>query len=210
MAKLFAVMMEAMTGDGPAEARRATIGQFALASDALPEEQFVASFRYLKGEAWPAGFACTAVDAASGEFAIWDAQAAVELDLAVASSCCVPGLFAPITINGRRYMDGGMRSGTNADLASGHDRVLIISLLGAVGARAPQNVRLTREGQFDSEIATLTDSGSLIEVIEADEAAAEMMGLNLMDRSVIPAAVGEGIRQGEAAASRVLEFWSGG
>jgi hypothetical protein len=56
----------------------------------------------------------------------------------------------------------------------------------------------------------LTDSGSLIEVIEADEAAAEMMGLNLMDRSVIPAAVGEGIRQGEAAASRVLEFWSGG
>jgi NTE family protein len=209
MAKLFAVMMEAMTGGGPAEARRATIGQFALAADALPEEQFVASFRYLKDEPWPARFACTAVDALTGEFAVWDAQEGVELDRAVASSCCVPGLFAPITINSRRYMDGGMRSGTNADLASGHDRVLIISVLGAVRLAGAQETRLTPFGQLDNEIAALTESGSVVEVIEADEASAQVMGLNLMDRSLAPAAVGEGIRQGESAASRLRAFWSG-
>src|SRR5215469_11797176 len=84
MAKLFAVMAQAMTAEGPAEARRATIGRFALEAESLPEDQFVASFRYLKGEPWPARFTCTAVDALTGEFAVWDAEAGVELDRAVA------------------------------------------------------------------------------------------------------------------------------
>jgi NTE family protein len=210
MAKLFAVMAQAMRAEGPAEARRAAIGRFALDADALPEERFVGSFRYLNGEPWPTRFTCTAVDALSGEFAVWDAQAGVELDRAVASSCAVPGLFAPITINGRRYIDGGMRSGTNADLARGHDRVLIISLLGAVAATSGQNTRFTPAGQLESEIAALTESGSVVEVINADEAGVQAMGINLMDRSAIPAAVDEGIRQGESEAGRLRQFWSGG
>jgi NTE family protein len=208
MAELFAVMTQAMAGDRPAEARRAEIGRFALEADSQPEEQFVAAFRYLKGEPWPARFTCTAVDALTGEFAVWDAQAGVELDRAVASSCAVPGLFAPITINGRRYLDGGMRSGTNADLASGHDRVLIISVLGAIAARAAADTRLTPAGQLDGEIAALTAGGSAVELLEADEASAQAMGLNLMDPSAISAAVDQGMRQGESAASRLREFWS--
>src|SRR5215471_4693076 len=207
MAELLAMIAKAMAGDGPAEARRAEIGQFALSADALPEEQFVASFRYLKAQ-WPARFSCTAVDALSGEFAVWDADAGVELDRAVASSCAVPGLFAPITIKGRRYIDGGFRSGTNADLATGHDRVLIISVLGAIGATGTRQTRLPPFGQLDSEIAALTESGSVVEVIAADEAGAQVMGVNLMDRSLIPAAIEEGIRQGESEASRLREFWS--
>jgi NTE family protein len=208
MADLFALMAKTMASDEPAEARRAAIGRFALDADSLPEDRFVAGFRYLKDEPWPARFACTAVDALSGDFAVWDAQAGVELDRAVASSCAVPGLFAPITINGRRYIDGGMRSGTNADLASGYDRVLIISLLGAVAARAGQNTRFTPAGQLDSEIAALTENGSVVHLIEADEASAHALGVNLMDPSAIPAAVDEGIRQGESEASRLRAFWS--
>ena len=210
MAKLIAVMAQAMAAEGPAEAHRAAIGRFALDADTLPEERFVASFRYLNGEPWPTRFTCAAVDALSGEFAVWDAQAGIELDRAVASSCAVPGLFAPVTINGRRYIDGGMRSGTNADLARGHDRVLIISLLGSMAATRGQNTRFTPAGQLDTEIAALTESGSVVEVINADEAGAQAMGINLMDRSAIPAAVDEGIRQGESEASRLRKFWSGG
>jgi NTE family protein len=149
------------------------------------------------------------VDAVSGEFAVWDADAHVELDRAVASSCAVPGLFAPITIKGRRYIDGGMRSGTNADLAAGHDRVLIISVLPAIGATGGQESRVIPAGQLDSEIATLTESGAAVEVIAVDEAGTQVMGVNLMDRSLIPAAVAEGIRQGESEANRLREFWSG-
>jgi NTE family protein len=209
MAALLAVIGQAMASDGPAEARRATIGRFALAADALPEDQFVAAFRYLKGEPWPARFACPAVDALSGEVAVWDMRAGVELDRAVASSCAVPGLFAPITINGRRYIDGGFRSGTNADLATGHDRVLIISLLAGVAAAAGQDPRLTPAGQLDGEMAALTDSGSLVQLIEADRAGARAMGVNLMDRAAIPAAVAEGIRQGESEAAHLRELWCG-
>ncbi|MGH3302188.1 MAG: hypothetical protein ACRDOK_10990 [Streptosporangiaceae bacterium] len=87
MAKLFAMIAQAMTGDEPAEARRAAVGRFALAADSLPEDQFVAAFRYLKGEPWPTRFACPAVDALSGKLAVWDVHAGVELDRAVASSC---------------------------------------------------------------------------------------------------------------------------
>jgi NTE family protein len=210
MAELFAVMTQAMTSDAPPEERRAEIGRFALAADALPEDQFVASFHYLKGEPWPGRYACTAVDAVTGEFAVWDAQAGVDLDRGVASSCAVPGLFAPITINGRRYIDGGMRSGTNADLATGHDQVLIITLLGALGTTGSRQPRLTPFAQLDGEIAALTESGSIVEMLAADEASAQAMGLNLMDRSLIPAAVGQGIRQGESEASRLRQFWSGG
>ena len=58
----------------------------------------------------------------------WDADSGAELNRAVASSCAVSGLFAR-NIKGRRYIDGGFQSGTNADLAKGHGRVLIVSLL---------------------------------------------------------------------------------
>lgn len=209
MQQLFAVIAQAMAGDGPAEVRRAAIGRFALTADALPEDQFVAAFRYLKGELWPARFACPAVDALSGEVAVWDIRAGVELDRAVASSCAVPGLFAPITINGRRYIDGGFRSGTNADLAGGHDRVLIITLLGAVAAAGGQDARFSPAAQLESEMAALTESGSVVQVIAADKAGAQAIGVNLMDQAAIPAAVAEGIRQGESEAMRLRELWSG-
>jgi hypothetical protein len=86
--------------------------------------------------------------------------------------------------------------------------VLIISLLGAVAARAGQNTRFTPAGQLDSEIAALTENGSVMHLIEADEASAHALGVNLMDPSAIPAAVDEGIRQGESEASRLRAFWS--
>src|SRR3954464_12584322 len=133
MAKLMELM--SVAEDAAPDERRRIIGRVApdAGADAGPEEGFVAAFGYLQGAGWPPGYACTAVDAESGEFMVWKGQDGVELDRAVASSCAVPGLFPPITINGRRYVDGGMRSGTNADLAAGHDRVLIITLM--TGAR---------------------------------------------------------------------------
>jgi NTE family protein len=102
-----------------------------------------------------------------------------------------------------------MRSGTNADLATGPDRVLVISVLPAIGATGAQESRIVPAGQLEGEIATLTESGAAVEVLAVDQAGARVMGVNLMDRSLIPAAVAEGIRQGESEASRLREFWSG-
>jgi NTE family protein len=132
----------------------------------------------------------------------------VELDRAVASSCCVPGLFSPITINGRRYMDGGMRSGANADLAVGHDVVLLVTLMTAdrIPQGDPRMARMIEAAQAEQK--TLTDSGARVETVGPDEGAAKAMGLNLMDASIAPAAAHEGVRQGEAIAERVAEFWA--
>jgi NTE family protein len=52
-----------------------------------------------------------------------------KLSLAVAASCAVPGLFAPVAYEGRRLVDGGVHSTTNADLAleDGADTVVVLA-----------------------------------------------------------------------------------
>jgi NTE family protein len=209
MAERMATFMELMisSADKPPEERRKAIGTFALEADAMDAEQFVDVFRYLAGEDWPARYSCTAVDAETGEFKVWNKAAGVELDRAVASSCCVPGLFSPIPINGRRYMDGGMRSGANADLAVGHDTVLIVTLM--TGQRMPAgDPRLARMLEAaEAERKVLTDSGARVEVVGPDAGAGAAMGMNLMDASIAPKAALQGVRQGEEIAEQLAGFW---
>lgn len=209
MQGLMRVMAENMTSDATPEEQRAAIGRFALEADTPPEDRFVAGFSYLAEQPWPRRYMCTAVEAETGDFVVWDEQAGVPLDRAVASSCAVPGLFAPITINGRRYIDGGMRSGTNADLAKGQDIVLIISLMSAARAAAnPADPRLARyRERMDAELAALSDAGGRVEILGPDEAAAATMGENLMDPSRGPDAAQAGLAQGKRVADEFRDFW---
>ncbi|HEX2816106.1 MAG TPA: patatin-like phospholipase family protein, partial [Phenylobacterium sp.] len=116
----------------PAEAR-AEIGAYALAADTMTEEAFIESFgrsfTNLPEDAWPEkGFACTAVDAQSGDFQLWTRESGVGVVRAVASSCSMPGVHPPVTLQGKRWFDGGGRSSTNADLAVGHEVVVIVAV----------------------------------------------------------------------------------
>ena len=123
MSLLFAKMAEAVSGARPAEQVRAEIGAWALSAETMmSEKEFIAgfgrSFSGLPEDFWPERpYTCTAVDAADGSFVLWNKESGVGLVRAVASSCGAPGVFPPITIRGRRYIDGGMRSPTNADAA---------------------------------------------------------------------------------------------
>src|SRR5476649_1863474 len=107
-------------GEPPAELR-AEIGAFALSAKTISEEAFIESFGSITGvgEKWPRRFACTAIDSVDGSFHLWEESSGVDLGRAIASSCSVPGIYPPITIHGRRYIDGGMRSATNIDLVTG-------------------------------------------------------------------------------------------
>ena len=69
----------------------------------------------------------TAVDAHSGALTVFTKESGVDLADAVAASCAVPGVWPPVTIGGHRYVDGGVRLGSNADLAVGCERVLVIT-----------------------------------------------------------------------------------
>jgi len=107
--------------DGPIpQEARARLGQAALAATTAPEEERLATFRArLPLHEWPTrALRLTAVDAEDGRFVVWDRAAGVPLVAAVASSCAVPLVYPPTTIGARRYIDGGMRSGTNAELAA--------------------------------------------------------------------------------------------
>jgi NTE family protein len=204
--------IQLFTSSDPPEKIRADMGAFALKADTISEEEWLDTFRRMPGmagSAWPdRRFVCAAVDAASGAFVTWDRDAGVGLDRAVASSCAVPGVYPPVTINGRRYIDGGVRSATNADLARGYDAVLIVSVTMSGMDAMPAIAEAVRR-QLDGEVAALRESGSRVEVVVPDEASAQSFGLNLMDFSRRESVVEAGALQGLAEAERLRRFWVG-
>lgn len=206
---LIEMIMTATTSGGSTEVR-AKIGQIALTAPTPSEEEFLPFFAEVKGQPWPTGYACTAVDAESGEFVVWRAEHGVELDRAIASSCSVPGLFPPITIHGRRYMDGGMRSALNADVPVGHTEVVVISVLPASPVAGMENPMLDAMiEQVEKELDVLRSGGAKVGLIGPNRELIELsgMGLHLMDGSRVPAAIEIGIRQGTEAAGTIRPIW---
>jgi NTE family protein len=207
---LFAKMAEAVAGMRPAEQVRAEIGAWALGAETMmSEKEFIAGlgrpFSGLAEDFWPERpYACTAVDAADGSFVLWNWNSKVGLVDAVASSCAAPGLFPPITIRGRRYIDGGMRSPTNADAAKGYDVVAVVEVRGA-GIDPAMAVRFERVRE--RELDVLRRSGARVELMVPDPASMEAFGLNLMDPSKRKGAATAGVAQGKVSANSLRQFW---
>jgi NTE family protein len=187
----------------PAEVR-AEIGAFALAAETPIEADFIASFgRSFAGlpvDAWPEqGFACTAVDAEDGSFRLWTKDSGVGVTRAVASSCSVPGIYPPVTLGGRRYIDGGMRSATNADMAGDHELVVILAVRAGEAA--------TTGAQLDDEVESLKDGGATVVVITPDDPSLAAMGVNLMDFRQRRGAAQAGLTQGQGHAAALASLW---
>lgn len=110
-------------------AGRSFVGRAALEASTTTEEEWLEAIGLgLTGVPWPEGrLYITAVDANTGTSVVFDNTSGVPLERAVAASCAVPGVFPAVEVNGRRYVDGGLRSIANADLAAGHDRVVALS-----------------------------------------------------------------------------------
>jgi NTE family protein len=193
-------MQRAIKGAGsPQEAGR-RLGALALDASTVSESERLAVIRSrLPQPEWPRRrLLIPAVDALSGELVVFDRESGVELADAVAASCAIPGVWPAVTIAGRRYIDGAARSGTNADLAAGAERVLILTptLPGAPPLLA---------GDLDAEIAALTPGEAF--VINADEVAIAAFGTNPLSPATRPAAVASGRAIGGAVASAVAAFW---
>ncbi len=183
----------------------AEIGAAALAAKTVEEAAWVGYFEERIGVAdWPdRSLLLTAVDCVTGGFQTWDKHAAVSLGRAVASSCAVPGLFPPVTIGGRRYTDGGVRSGTSADLASGFDSILIVA---PIGSRSDGiDPLLGRQARAEAE--ALRAAGSSVELVFPDAATLEAMGINRMDASRRGVTVEAGVVQGRGLAAQLRDSW---
>ncbi|MEI7622693.1 MAG: patatin-like phospholipase family protein [Actinomycetes bacterium] len=138
----------------------------------------------------------TTVDAFTGEFKVFDRHSGIPLVSAVAASCAVPGIWPPVTIGETRYIDGGVRSGSNADLAEGCDVVVIVAPF--AGGFGPT---------VEVEAASLREQGAIVEVISADEASTAAFGTNVLDPATRGPSLREGRRQGALEAERLSTVW---
>lgn len=212
LAPLMQQFMKLYTSDAPPQQLRAEIGAFALqAKTAMTEDEWLATFAASEtlGGDWPQrAYVCTAVDAETGEFVTWSKASGVPLVRAVASSCCVPGIFPPITINGRRYIDGGMKSATNADLAAGYEKVVVVSVTSGMERVAAFPALAERaKRRMEEELGAITSKGGAYEMVVPDEASRAVMGMNLMDFKRRSEIADAGVAQGKREAARIGAFW---
>jgi NTE family protein len=185
---------------GNRQRARARLGRAALRAKTVPEaERRAAIERRLPSAQWPERrLLITAVEAETGAEAVFDRTSGVPLVDAVAASCAVPLVWPPITINGRHYVDGGVRSPANVDLARGYAKVVVL---------APLNQALHRAERASAQAATL-GAGVHSVVISPDVAARKAIGSNVLDPAHRAAAAEAGHAQAASVADQVRAVWS--
>lgn len=171
-----------MRTDGPVERIEEIVAQVQLPAD-WPDRRLLV----------------TAVNADTGRLAAFGPESGVPLPTAVAASCAVPFVWPPVTAGGRPYVDGGIRSPTNADLAVGADSVVVV---------APLTRSLSRDGRVSTMLARLGRGISTV-VCAPDAASVRALGRDLLDPTNRSAAAQAGRAQGQGAAESVAAAWLG-
>jgi NTE family protein len=127
---------------------------------------------------------------------------------AVAASCAVPLLARPVPIGGHRYLDGGVKSATHADVLLGAelDLVIVLSPMGHQAGRNP--LRAMAHRRVRREVDLLEQAGLAVQLISPDRDTVSAMGFNMMDRartgSVMRHAFLGAVAQLDAPAAAVL------
>lgn len=189
----------AMLWPGGEQQGRARLGHAALRARTVPESERLAVIKQrLPSDSWPERrLLVTAVDAETGETRVFDRDSGVPLLEAVAASCAVPLVWPPISIGGHRYIDGGVRSITNADLVVGCDRVVVV---------APATFALRRSSRIENQLASL-GTGIRSVVISPDSEARQAIGRNVLDPARRVASARAGHAQSAAVAASVAAAW---
>lgn len=173
---------------GPLQRKRCADEAARLSCISSDERRAVIAAR-LPTRNWPAKpLSITAVDLDAGVLRVFDAASGIDLVTAVAASCALPGLWPPVAFEGRRYVDGGVRSAENADLANGARHVVILSPNG-LGSK-------TGQSDLERERDLLKTAGASVVVIEPNSNARQAIGANMLDPSVRGAAALAGRLQG--------------
>lgn len=189
-------VMLARRGETAAKWRR--VGKAARSAHPESADARRAVIRSRIGEpAWPdRDLRITAVDTDRGEFVVFDRDSGVSMLDAVAASCAVPLVWPPVDIAGTSYVDGGIRSPANADLAEGADVVVVLG---------PTTQAISREHTVARQLERTGASRTLL--VSPDATASKEMGSNALDPTHRRAAAEAGLRQGAAVAASVAEVW---
>jgi NTE family protein len=145
---------------------------------------------------WPSRLRPVAVNADTGQAHAWSPRDSISLAVAVASSTAAPGAAPPVAVADSVWVDGGVRSGTNADLLPE-----IADDPGAVLILAP-----IPSDDLAREEAILGERGYRVRVVTA--ARFYTAATDLLDPRFIDAAVAAGTTQAHDLASDLLTWWA--
>jgi NTE family protein len=138
-----------------------------------------------------------AVDAETGERAAFGADSGASLLDAVTASGALPGVYPLVTIDGRRYADGGAHSLYNADLAAGHGVVTVFSAI-------PVSDYL--RAKLDAEIAAL--GPATVHVVTADEESLAAIGPDAGSAATARATLEAGVAQARREIAALRDAWT--
>jgi NTE family protein len=199
--KMQGVFLDAIRSGSTGQERRARIGKLALSTDTVPEAARIEVIRQrLPRHTWPEqDVRVVAVDAETGEPAFFDRSSGVTLVDAVAASCAVPGIWPAVTIDGRRFVDGGIRSTTNADLVAEADVVLILAPM--------PDMASVLDPEIGAAVEKVTSrSGTLL--VGPDEASTAAAGNNPLDPASRAPSARAGLAQAATVLDAVRQLWS--
>jgi NTE family protein len=146
-------------------------------------------------EGWAPHPACwvVACDYGTGDRVVFGSPGAPRppLSRSVAASCAIPGFFSPVGIAGRWYVDGGLRSMSNADVLARQrlDGVIVLNPMSGRGRlrgwslaeRMMTAVRRRSAAQVDAELARLRGAGIPALLIEPTADDLDAIGPRVMD-----------------------------
>lgn len=183
---------------GSPRAKRRRVGRAALRAHPPGAHERIEVIRSrIEVDTWPErDLRVTAVDAETGRFVVWDRASGVDVVHAVASSCAVPIVWPAVEIGSRPYIDGGMRTPANADLAHFADRVVVLAPIPR-GVSAHSDVR--------RQLRRLPPERALV---VPDAEARRTFGRNVLDPAKRADAARTGLRQSAEVAERLAAVWT--
>lgn len=158
--------------------------------------------------AWPTKpLLISAVDVATGERKVFDAQSSAQVGHVIAASSSVPGIFASVDIAGRRYMDGQVLSSTNADVLLQHENAqrpheVVIAM--PTNRHTAPGIGLLAEREAAREVEALKAAGCAVHFMTPGVEYAPQLGTNLMDATRTPQAYEVGVACGRQLAIHLM------
>lgn len=191
---------------GGALVRRAGLGRVPRGRRSLAE---LGRLVERSGVRWDGRLQIAVVELESGRRLMLDGSVGPRATVAqaVQASCAIPGVFRPVEIAGRSYVDGGVWSPTNMDSARVRRGTRVLCLNPTGSLRSTAGISLGSIGPVSRGVAAvealaLRRRGARVTTINPDDACAAAMGTNLMDPGRRERVIAAAVKQGRGLGTR--------